>query len=30
MSVIGSYFHTENLDEIFAAASRALASEKVR
>jgi hypothetical protein len=29
MSVIGGYFHTENLDEIFAAASKVLASEKV-
>jgi hypothetical protein len=29
MSVIGGYFHSENLDEIFAAASKVLASEKV-
>jgi hypothetical protein len=29
ISVIGGYFHTANLDEIFAAASRVLASEKV-
>jgi hypothetical protein len=29
MSVIGGYFHTENLDEVFAAASKVLASEKV-
>jgi hypothetical protein len=29
ISVIGGYFHTENLDEIFAAASKVLASEKV-
>jgi hypothetical protein len=29
MSVIGGYFHTKNLDEIFAAASKVLASEKV-
>jgi hypothetical protein len=30
MSVIGGYFHTENLDEIFAAAGKVLASEKVK
>src|SRR6202161_1877111 len=29
ISVIGGYFHTENLDELFAAASKVLASEKV-
>ena len=29
MSVIGGYFYTEHLDEIFAAASNVLASEKV-
>ena len=29
ISVIGGYFHTENLEEIFAAASKVLASEKV-
>jgi hypothetical protein len=29
ISVIGGYFHTENLDEIFAAASKVLAGEKV-
>jgi hypothetical protein len=29
MSVIGGYFHTENLDEVFAGASKVLASEKV-
>jgi hypothetical protein len=29
MSVIGGYFHTENLDEVFVAASKVLASEKV-
>jgi hypothetical protein len=29
MSVIGGYFHRENLDEISAAASKVLASEKV-
>jgi hypothetical protein len=29
MSVIGGYFHTANLDEVFAGASKVLASEKV-
>jgi hypothetical protein len=29
MSVIGGYFHTENLDDVFAGASKVLASEKV-
>jgi hypothetical protein len=29
MSVIGGYFHTENLDEVFTGASKVLASEKV-
>jgi hypothetical protein len=29
MSVIGGYFHTTNLDEVFAGASKVLASEKV-
>jgi hypothetical protein len=29
MSVIGGYFHTENLEELFAGASKVLASEKV-
>jgi hypothetical protein len=29
MSVIGGYFHTANLDEVFAGASNVLASEKV-
>src|SRR5271168_3763705 len=29
ISVIGGYFYTQNLDEIFAAASKVLASEKV-
>ncbi len=29
ISVIGGYFHSESLDEIFAAASKVLASEKV-
>jgi hypothetical protein len=29
MSVIGGYFHTANLDEVFADASKVLASEKV-
>jgi hypothetical protein len=28
MSVIGGYFHTPNLDEVFAGASKVLASEK--
>jgi hypothetical protein len=29
MSVIGGYFHTESLDEVFAGASKVLAGEKV-
>src|SRR6202051_3401071 len=29
MSVIGGYFHTANLDEVFAGASKVLASDKV-
>jgi hypothetical protein len=29
VSVIGGYYHTENLDEVFAGASKVLASEKV-